>query len=147
MLDKPAAYTYWAGGGHWVADWHLAAALPGSGPEVSVRWNAYLKAYVMIYVPPFGRTIEARFAPAPEGPWSEPRKLADCQPASDSVAMFYGAKQHAELDVEGGRRIFVTYNTNVAPELITSRSDLYWPRLVRVTFEKAGPAPSPTPGH
>jgi hypothetical protein len=136
QLDDPAAYSYWGGARGWVPDWHQAASLPGSGPEVSVRWNNYLKSYVMIYVPPFGKTIQARFAPAPEGPWSEPMHLADCQPQGDPVAMFYGAKQHAELDVEGGRRIFVTYNTNAPSDLVAGRPDLYWPRLVRITFSR-----------
>ena len=57
-------------------------------------------------------TIEARFAPAPEGPWSAPSHVSACQPADDPVAMFYGAKQHLELDVDQGRQIFLTYNTN-----------------------------------
>lgn len=134
QLDDPAAYSYWAGARGWRPDWHEAVALPGSGPEVSVRWNSYLKAFVMVYVPPFGKAVVARFAPAPEGPWSEPTHLADCQPTGDATAMFYGAKQHAEMDVEGGRRIFVTYNTNAPSDQIASRPDLYYPHLVRVTF-------------
>lgn len=133
-LDEPGAYTYYAGDGRWSGDWKAARALPGSGPELSVRWNAYLQAFVMIYVPPFGKTIEARFAPSPEGPWSAPRRVATCQPENDPAAMFYGAKQHAQLDVDGGRQIFLSYNTNTPPDRLTDRPDLYWPRLVRVTF-------------
>jgi hypothetical protein len=133
-LDQPGSYRYYAGEGRWSADWKAARALPGSGPELSVRWNAYLQAFVMIYVPPFGKTIAARFAPSPEGPWSAPKHVANCQPAHDPVAMFYGAKQHAQLDVDGGRQIFLSYNTNTPPDRLDDRPDLYWPRLVRVTF-------------
>lgn len=133
-LDRPGSYRYWAGGDRWVTDPKQAVDLPGSGPEVSVRYNSYLRSFVMIYVPPFGNTIEARFAPAPWGPWSEPMTVATCQPAWDSAAMFYGAKQHAELDVEGGREIVLSYNTNIPEALLEQRPDLYWPRLVRVRF-------------
>lgn len=133
-LDRADSYRYWAGEGRWVADPLKAVALPGSGPELSVRYNAYLEAFVMVYVPPFGNLVELRVAPAPWGPWSAPRRLADCQPARDGQAMFYGAKQHAELDVDGGRQIVVTYNTNTSETLLEERPDLYWPRLLRVTF-------------
>lgn len=133
-LDRPASYRYWAGDGRWVTDPMQAVPLPGSGPEVSVRYNSFLKAFVMIYVPPLGKTVEARFAPEPWGPWSEPTRLADCQPAGDPQAMFYGAKQHAELDVDGGREIVVSYNTNTEEKRLAQRPDLYWPRLLRVTF-------------
>lgn len=135
-IADPKAYTYFAGGSSWRQDWREAAALPGSGPEVSVRFNRYLGQFVMIYVPPFGKTVEARFAPAPEGPWSAPSTIASCQPANDPVAMFYGAKQHAQLDVDGGRQIFLTYNTNAPSDRLADRPDLYWPRLVRVTFQR-----------
>ncbi|MOA70409.1 hypothetical protein D3C78_1992710 [compost metagenome] len=50
--------------------------------------------------------------------------------------MFYGAKQHAQLDVDGGRQIFLTYNTNAPSDRLADRPDLYWPRLVRVTFQR-----------
>lgn len=129
-----AAHEYWTGTG-WSKDPAAAGALPGSGPELSVRWSPYLRGFVMTYVPPFGKTVNMRFAPAPEGPWSEPREVATCQPA-DPGAMFYGAKQHAELDTQGGRQVVITYNTNVAPDKIAERPDLYWPRLLRVTFTR-----------
>ncbi len=133
-LDRPGSYRYWAGDDRWVTDPKQAAPMPGSGPEVSVRYNAYLKSFVMVYVPPFGNKVEARFAPKPWGPWSEPLTLAACQPAGETSAMFYGAKQHAELDVDGGRQIVLSYNTNVPEALLEQRPDLYWPRLLRVTF-------------
>lgn len=128
-------YSYWAGNGKWVGDWRRAAPLPGSGPEMSVRYNPYLQHYVMIFVPPFGKTIESRYAPKPWGPWSEPVRVAECQPAGGE-AMFYGAKQHVQLDADYGRRIIVTYNTNAPEAQLMDRPDLYWPRVVRVTFER-----------
>jgi hypothetical protein len=100
-----------------------------------VRPNAYLGGFVMTYVPPFGKHVAMRFAPAPEGPWGEAREVLACSPA-DPEAMFYGAKQHAQHDAEGGRRIMVTYNTNAPPKALDDRPDLYWPHLVRVTFTR-----------
>lgn len=134
-IAEAAAYSYWDGKG-WARDWRQAVALPGSGPEVSVRYNAYLGQFVMFYVGSWGRAVMARFADAPEGPWSEARKVIDCQPGDLPEAMFYGAKQHAELDAEGGRVVVVTYNTNGPGKLLEQRPDLYWPRVVRVTFTR-----------
>lgn len=134
--DEVTRYTYWAGDGAWASDWKQAVPLPGSGPEMSVRYNPYLASFVMIYTPPFARTVEARFAPKPWGPWSAPVKVIEGQPQGDAAAMFYGAKQHVELDSEGGRQIVVTYNTNAPETLLASRPDLYWPHLVRIRFEK-----------
>lgn len=137
-LHRPdqGGITYWAGEDQWVSDWKKAEPLPGSGPEMSVRYNRYLDAFVMIYVPPFGDSVVARFAKAPEGPWSAPKAIARCQPADGSGVMFYGAKQHAQLDIKHGRTIVVTYNTNGPEALLEDRPDIYWPRVLRVTFEK-----------
>lgn len=137
-VGRPDAgpYSYWAGDGKWASDVKAAAALPGSGPELSVRYNAYLKAFVMFYVPPFGKTVEARFAPAPWGPWSDNRHVAACQPAEVPGAMFYGAKQHVELDSEGGRKVIVTYNTNAPEAALLEHPGTYWPRMLQVTFTR-----------
>lgn len=130
--DDRRQYEFWTGSG-WSKEAARAAALPDSGPEVSVRPNAYLGGYLMTYVAPFGREVLARTAPAPEGPWSAPVVLAGCQPAG---ALFYGAKQHQELAQEGGRRVVLTYNTNGDEALLSDRPEVYWPRLLRVTFTK-----------
>jgi hypothetical protein len=131
-----SAYRYYGEKGQWVKDWKAAAALPGSGPEMSVRWNPYLKSFVMFFVPPFGKTVEARFAPAPWGPWSAAQHVAACQPAEVPGAMFYGAKQHVELDAEGGRKVVVTYNTNAPEAALLDHPGVYWPRILQVTFTR-----------
>jgi hypothetical protein len=135
QLDDPAAYRYWAGGERWSPQVAEAAALPGSGPEVSVRYNAYLHAFVMVYVPPFGATVQVRFAPAPWGPWGPARDVIACSPKGLPGAMFYGAKQHDELAEAGGQRLAITYNTNGPAELLDGHPELYWPRRVRLSFE------------
>lgn len=128
--DDARAYRYWDGG-RWLRDWHHAAPLPGSGPELSVRYDPYLAGFLMIYLSPWERTLYARLAPAPWGPWSAARPLLKC---GDARALCYGAKQHVELDADGGRTVVLSYNTNGTPQQLGDRPDLYWPHLVRVTF-------------
>ncbi|MBM3274296.1 MAG: DUF4185 domain-containing protein [Candidatus Sericytochromatia bacterium] len=133
---KGSDYSYWDGTGRWAADAGKAARLPGSGPEMSVRWNVFLKQFLMFYIPPLGRDIWLRTAPEPWGPWSVAQAVAPCQPEGDPDASCYGAKQHVELDRDRGRDVFLTYNTNVAPAKLAGRPDLYWPRLVRVRLSR-----------
>lgn len=128
-----SSYRYWAADKGWVEDWRYAAPLPGSGPEMSVRYNPYLDAFLMVYIGPFSTTIEARLAPTPWGPWSEPTEIHRCRPPG---AMFYGAKQHGQFDEQGGRKVLITYNTNGTEAQLTSRPDIYWPRLLRVRFTR-----------
>ena len=139
-LAEPGGYAYWSEGG-WRSKWQDAARLPESGPEMTVRFNAYLGAFVMVYIPPFGRDVMLRLAPEPWGPWSEPRKVASCQPLADPSASCYGAKQHVELDADLGRHVVITYNTNTTSEALKLRIDLYWPRLVRIAFRRFAPRP------
>ncbi|MDB5096489.1 MAG: hypothetical protein JWM80_910 [Cyanobacteria bacterium RYN_339] len=122
-------FSYWDGRGFSAK----AAGLPASGPEASVRWNPYLKAFVMVYVPMMGHEVVMRTAPDPWGPWSEPQKLLGCLPADANV---YGGKQHVELDQDRGRRIVITYNTNGSKAQLADRPDVYWPRAARVTFTR-----------
>jgi hypothetical protein len=133
---QASAYSYWDGTGSWVSDVGKAAPLPESGPEMSVRWNPYLNEFLMFYIPPLGRDVFLRTAPEPWGPWSAGQKVAPCQPEGDPDASCYGAKQHGELDRDGGRDVFLTYNTNVAPAKLAGRPDLYWPRLLRVRLSR-----------
>lgn len=123
--------------GRWVSDAAKASALPDSGAELSVRWNPYLGRFVMIYIPPLDKRIMMRLAPRPEGPWG-PARIVHAPPfGQDATALLYGAKQHAELDREGGRTIVVTYNTNAQPAAaLDSRSDLYWPRAIELRFTR-----------
>lgn len=135
LTGAPAALEVWTGR-DWSRDTAAAAALPDSGPELSVRWNAHLKAYMMVYTPVFGRSIEARLAPAPTGPWGPARTLLALGAPGDREALFYGAKQHQELDADGGRTVVLSYNTNAPSARLAARPDLYWPHLVRVTFPR-----------
>jgi hypothetical protein len=130
--DAVRELRFWTGSG-WSPRAADAAALPDAGPELSVRWSPHLQAFLMVWTPVLGRSVEARLAPKPTGPWGPARRLLALG-AGDPEALFYGAKHHAELDAEGGRRIVLTYNTNAPSARLAARPDLYWPHLVRVTF-------------
>lgn len=130
------AITYWKAPAGWVSDWRQASALPPSGPELSVRWNAYLGRFLMVYVPPFDTQVVARRAATPWGPWSAPARLVACQGAGLPGVFFYGGKQHAELASENGRQIVVSYNTNGPQALVETHPELYWPHLARVTLSR-----------
>lgn len=124
-------------GRDWVSDAREAASLPASGPELSVRWNKHLQAFLMVYTPVFGRSIEARIAKSPEGPWGSARTWLKLGHDGDKDALFYGAKQHAELDAPDGKTLVLSYNTNAPSDKLAVRPDLYWPHLVRVTLPTA----------
>lgn len=135
LTERPA-YRFFSAG-KWVEDAKAASALPDSGAELSVRWNPYLERFVMLYAPPLEKRIMMRLAPKPEGPWSEAREVYAPPCAAEPVALVYGAKQHAELDAEGGRTIVLTYNTNAAPpEALDTRPELYWPRRLTLRFTR-----------
>ncbi len=132
-LTEASAYEYWDGKG-WSP---RAVELFSGGPEMTVRWNGWLRAYLAIYVAPFGKSILARIAPEPWGPWSEPRELVTLDLSGEKV-IAYGGKQHVELDEEGSRVIIVTVNTNLfgaSLDELARRPEVYWPRMYRVTFE------------
>ncbi|MEV6277280.1 DUF4185 domain-containing protein [Nocardia sp. NPDC051832] len=67
------AYEYWDGK-EWKPDVKVAAPIVGGVAEQSVMWNDHLGQFVMLTTDPFNSVV-LRTAPAPEGPWSEPRVL------------------------------------------------------------------------
>lgn len=131
--DEPGAYTYWTGT-TWSSDPAQATDLPASAPILSVRANAFLGGFLMVYAT--ARTIETRFALSPEGPWSAPLALARSQPDADDVRTT-GARQVASLTRDNGRSLTVAYSTTAASEAaLAERPDLGWPRLLRVSFSR-----------
>lgn len=53
--------------------------------ELSVAWNDYLGRYVMLYGNEIDRTILARTAEHPEGPWSAPKTLLDARQTDGGI--------------------------------------------------------------
>jgi hypothetical protein len=70
------AYEYWDGGAWKPHDANQAKPIVGGVGELSVMWNDHLHQYVMLTTDPFDSVV-MRTAPAPQGPWSEPRVLVD----------------------------------------------------------------------
>ena len=103
----PAAWQTWDGKA-WNSDVTKAATvLHGAPGDLSVSFNAHLGKYLAVYSAIFSNDVMWRTAPAPEGPWSEARKLFTA--LSPSSGNDYGAKEHPELSSNGGKRIVVSY--------------------------------------
>lgn len=102
--------------------------------EFSLSYLPGAKKYVAVYMAGgiFG-TIVVRLAPAPEGPWSEPRPVFRC-PEQDwpAKAFCYSAKAHPELATSPDELV-ITYAANSWDfGMLFSEPRLYWPRFVRV---------------
>ncbi|RZL75332.1 MAG: DUF4185 domain-containing protein [Rhodococcus sp. (in: high G+C Gram-positive bacteria)] len=61
------------------------AVVKGPVSEMSVAWNDYLGRYVMMYGNENNRTLVARTAENPEGPWSEPRTILDANQTAGGI--------------------------------------------------------------
>jgi Domain of unknown function (DUF4185) len=137
-LDSPSSYSYRTASADWSADPAKASPVTDGGAEMSVRYNAFLGGYVAFYLPPFGSTIEMRTAKDPWGPWSAPAAVGQCElPAGSSQAFCAGAKQHVELDRDGGRNVVLTYNTNFYQDsfaMLKTHPTMYWPVLLDVSL-------------
>lgn len=89
--------------------------------------------YVLSQTVGFGSAALAlRFAPAPEGPFSDPVEVYRPDESGRSSILVYGARAHPELDSEG---LLLTYNVNTLDgDALFDDLGIYYPRFVRVTF-------------
>lgn len=101
VLDT-AAYQYYSGSG-W-SNKEADAVLIVNPPvgELSVLWNAYLQRWMMMYLNESKGCIEARLAEQPEGPWSEPMKVA----CSNNYPALYGAFMHEKYTENDGEIVY-----------------------------------------
>ena len=102
-----AAWTVWDG-----ATWNTdltqgAPVLHGAPGDLSVSWNAHLRAYLAVHSAIFSDDVVFHTAPRPEGPWSDAAPLF--VGAHHAGTTNYAAKEHPELATDGGRGLFVTY--------------------------------------
>jgi hypothetical protein len=114
-----------SGAEHRPFTWH-GAAFRGGAPEMSV--TPFRGGWVAVYSPGgFSHDIALRWAPRPEGPWSEP----DIVYRAPEPLLVYGARAHPEMSSDDD--LVVTYNTN-APDLETLSRDpsSYSPRFIHV---------------
>lgn len=119
---EPHAWSYYGSAG-WTFDPLQAVSVIEANDIMSVAYNQYLGAYLAVYAPPRTNQVMMRFAPRPEGPWSE------AVPAFSTLTpvqlWVYDAQAHPEYEEDQGRVQYVTYT------LVTSdrTSEM---RLVRV---------------
>lgn len=135
-LDDVSAWQYFSKG-DWTNDFQKSTPLfDGVGAEGSVSWQPFLKKFIFVYTDGIWGTIVMRTAEAPEGPWGEPVKLYQCPEMQISPAVFcYAGKGHPELSASNELLISYAVNSQKESEVFND-TRLYWPRFVRVTFEK-----------
>jgi hypothetical protein len=135
-----SAYQYYVTGKGYVGGYSEGSIVTRGAPAFSVTWNAYLGAYLEIYIEPFGPAVSASTAPAPEGPFSSKINLWPCSlPADDTKSYCYAAFEHPKLDSSNARNVVVTYSTNSTDfSSFVNHPNLYWPRLVTIDLAKAG---------
>jgi len=123
-LANAAAYEYFDGAA-WSTNPDDARSIAKAGTSISVRRDG--DRFVMTFVPPLGRTIQARTAIAPEGPWSSPSTLATCDLSGAGADAFCGgATQHAIAGL-APHAIALTYS---ARSFAGARGEAFAPRLV-----------------
>jgi hypothetical protein len=134
------AYRYYVGDGGYAGTYAQAAVVVEGAPAFTVTWNAFLGAYLEVYVEPFATAVSARRAAQPEGPFSQKVPLWPCSlPADDPQSFCYAAFEHPQYDSPDGRKIVLTYDTNTNDFASMLRHpNLYWPRLVTLDLSDAG---------
>lgn len=90
LLD-PGAYQYWVNGSWVPVVEHLATPLvAGAASELSVRYDAVEKQWLMSYLDPMAGRIVLRRSASPQGEWSDGATLVD----DDEYPRMYGGFMH-----------------------------------------------------
>lgn len=115
-----------------------AALADGLATEFSVSPSPCGRGYVLVYTENgLGARIVARFADAPEGPWSAPVLLYKCpEMAKDKGVFCYAAKAHPWATA--GDELLVSYCVNAWEFVRLFRDEkVYRPKFVRVILRPA----------
>jgi hypothetical protein len=133
-----STYSYFVENRGYVGSYDEATVVTDGAPAFTVTWNAYINAFLTIYIEPFAGDVTARRADAPEGPFSDKVALWHCSlPADDPKAYCYAAFEHPELDGSDSRSVSITYDTNTSDFASMLRHpNLYWPRLLTVDLSQ-----------
>jgi hypothetical protein len=126
ILDL-ALYGYWDGAA-WTDD--LAAAttiVPAPVGELSVRWNAYARAWVMMYLNEDKYAIVLRTADTLTGPWSEEWTIATGQEFPSLYAPYQLPKWN------DGREIYFTMSMFGPYQVFLMRTTLPTPEQIRAS--------------
>jgi len=103
-----AAWSFYAGNGHWSAQIADAVSVFNDANILSISWNTFLQRYLAVYSPPFSQNVVMRTSMNPEGPWSsEIMAFVAMPPTSGNV---HDALAHSEYDSSGGQTIYVSYS-------------------------------------
>ncbi len=109
-IENKASYQYLtsvdgSGNPSWVTNNESAATTIVSAPvgELSVRWNAYLNSFVMMYLKDVGTgQIEIRSAPSLWGPWSSPSTVT----TASTYPCLYAPYMREGYDSGNGQTIY-----------------------------------------
>ena len=108
----------------WSADVDDAVALFDGAHIMSLSWNDWLDAYLLVYAD--DGKVKARTAPELWGEWSAESELYDAGPDDP-----YDVNHHAELEEDDGRVEYVTYSRSSGEGWFGTEFP-----LVRITFER-----------
>lgn len=102
--------------------------------EFSVHYDHNLEKFIQIQTYGIGNaSIGYRLADQLYGPWSEPT-LFYTPPLKEKKEFVYTANAHPEFTSEG---LIVTFNINNGDiERLISNEDIYFPKIIRIQFEK-----------
>ena len=103
------AWEYWDGT-DWQHDISAATPLFNGSPIMSVSWNHYLDAWLLVYSPPFDGAVKARTAPHLSGPWSDESVVYDLSENGHGDESPYDANQHAEMAEQDGKVTYITWS-------------------------------------
>jgi hypothetical protein len=139
-LDSTAAYSYWTGS-DWSSDPDDSVPVARAGGTVSVRPDPAGKPrYLMTYVEPFGASLMARSAIAPEGPWSAPVVLAQCAlDPSIPGAFCGGGEQHPQVVPAAVGQLVLSYDDRTFATDAGANVAGFWPKLVAVDVPETLP--------
>lgn len=134
--DRLADFDQWRfyANGEWKSDVRDATAQTGGlGAEFSVSYVPGLKKYALVTTENgLSARIVGRFAPSPEGPWTEPVLLYTCPEMKKDRKLFtYAGKAHPHL--AGNNELVISYAVNSGDlAQVINDAELYWPNFVRV---------------
>lgn len=130
-IKDSTAYEYYTGKpgrDAWSPESDAAAAIDGLADfpaDLSIAYNTYLGGYLAVQSVGISERIRLSLAPKPWGPYRQIAEIGAPHRAYQQ-AFCYAGKEHAELQQQGGRVIFVTYVD----------SQRYWLQLLRVTLQR-----------
>ena len=140
-LEKATDFTAWRFRA--ASDWSdkpedAAPSVGGLASEFSVSPAPGGAGFVLVYTESgLGDRIMARFATAPDGPWSEPLLLYQCPEMGRDKGVFsYAAKAHPWAAT--GNQLVISYCVNTWNfGRLFNENEVYRPKFVRVTLAPA----------